>query len=825
MKQMPNRHRQWFGASVGSSFLRSVHGSPRWLLLVVLLAGFSYFWAASVSWASGTTQIGTGANSGLAPLNSSNENPTTSGPAGVVPAWSTVRGGTNPPSTTHNATPPQAPNAKQIATRTLGFGIPFSISDPQNLYIEVQLYLSKDRGQNWQFYARQNTSAKEFPFQAAEDGEYWFALKTLDRNRQLLPPGPAQVELKVLVDTKQPEVDFRVQTDAAGRIVCRWRASDPAINPHSVAIAYRPLVSIDDRENQWIAVPYRPVTEPQAGVFADQYAWFMESAANEVLVRLQISDSAGNQVTEERQIIAPRVTMKSGQLVLANPAQPTAELNPMSSNSAMALPGNGSGPLPLQESARFAQLPTNAAATEKGTNSPVEKPTPWPPHPERRPASQSVGYGKPESETSSPTRTNETSGNSASPAPAIGASNNKQSITWESVSQHANGMKQASGSAWPQSAGEQGSAPLLGSQFQGNSFQAESSTSGTSASQTSNNSSPPISNRQTTDGPAATDKPIPSDPVPIDAGATKVNGNRGGPWTAAPPGSGPMLPDRNANSAGNNPTSSSTPEARSTVPLFEQSVTASPASPVDTNFERPGLAANSSATPIKPIGFQESNSEPSSVMAPPRKIEIIGSKRFRLNYDLGGIHPEDVERVLLWVTRDGGQTWSSLGEDADQTSPFPVQLDDVGTYGFRIVFHTRSGLSARTPARGDDADVWISIDVNPPVATLTAAPYGRGDQAGHLVIHWQAVDEQLQMRPISLAWSNHPSGPWTWIVERTENTGSFAWKIGSEIPDQVYLQLTAVDAAGNVTTNQTNDPIDLSGLIPRGRIIGVQPIK
>ncbi len=823
MKQMPRRHRQYFGASYCSSFIRFISFTPRLVGIALLFIGSWFPVVFESKIATASTQVGTGVG----------QNRSTQNPTNAIPAWSTVRGGTTQPGPASNAAIASTPVAKQIATRTLGFGIPFSISDPQNLYIEVQLYLSKDRGQSWQFYARQNTAAKEFPFQAAADGEYWFALKTLDRNRQLLPPGPAQAELKVIVDTEQPEVDFRVQTDAAGRIVCRWRASDPAIDPNSVVIAYRPLVSIDDRENRWIAVPYRPVTEPQAGVFADQYAWFMESAANEVLVRLQISDSAGNQVTEERQIIAPRVTMKSGQLVLSDPAQPAADLNPMSSNSAMALPGSGAGPLPPQESARFAQLPSSSPATEKNANPVADNPAPWPPNTDRRPPSQSVGYGKPEIDPTHPNTATEPGANSTTASPAasnnnspnnISNANGNKSVVWESVSQHANGMKQSSGSAWPQSATDPSNpsnATRMGSQFN-----AESSSSSVLAAKSSEPmSTTPNALTAGLNLPAQTANTTASDNSVQGTSGAAGNSNSVGPWTAAPPGTGPMLPDRNQNQPQQNQSVPTANDGQPKSSTFLQTATASPTNTNDSSFDRPNSDRNSPTPSVQKIGFQENNSGLNSVMAPPRKIEIIGSKRFRLNYDLGGLHPDDVERVVLWATRDGGQTWNSMGEDADQTSPFPVQLDDAGTYGFRIVFHTHSGLSARTPARGYDADVWISIDVNPPVATLTAAPYGRGDQAGHLVIHWQAVDEQLQMRPISLAWSTHPTGPWTWIVERTENTGSFAWKIGAEIPDQVYLQLTAADAAGNVTNNQTNDPIDLTGLIPRGRIIGVQPIK
>ena len=70
-----------------------------------------------------------------------------------------------------------------------GFGVPFSINDPDNRFIEVHLYVSKERGQTWQYHDRTDPHETQFPYQSKGDGEYWFALKTLDRDRKLNPDG------------------------------------------------------------------------------------------------------------------------------------------------------------------------------------------------------------------------------------------------------------------------------------------------------------------------------------------------------------------------------------------------------------------------------------------------------------------------------------------------------------------------------------------------------------------------------------------------------------------------------------------------------------
>lgn len=206
-------------------------------------------------------------------------------------------------------------------------------------------------------------------------------------------------------------------------------------------------------------------------------------------------------------------------------------------------------------------------------------------------------------------------------------------------------------------------------------------------------------------------------------------------------------------------------------------------------------------------------------------IRYVNSRRFRLDYSLESLDPGQISRVVLWSTSDQGQTWTAWAEDTDNESPFPVEMNEAGLFGFRIVFHTSDGLAGRAPARGDDADLWIAIDLDPPVARLTGAPCGRGAEAGNLVIQWQASDAMLRNGPVRLSWSSGREGPWTLIGDGIPNHFQYAWKPDSQVPDRVHLRLDVTDAAGNIATSTTDQPVNLKGLIPRGRILDVQPVR
>ncbi|HMP78962.1 MAG TPA: hypothetical protein PKD54_05885 [Pirellulaceae bacterium] len=622
----------------------------------------------------------------------------------------------------------------RLATHLTAFGLPFAIDDPHQRFVEVQLYVSKDRGQTWQFYGRQPTDARSFPFQSSGDGEYWFAIKTLDRDRQLHPDGDLLPEQIVLIDTQRPVLDFRIQTDAAGRVVVRWRAEDENIDPASVRLEYRPLISANDAENAWVEVPYRAVTQPQAGVFADQYAWWLSISSQEVLVRMTIADLAGNQAIAERQISSPRVIMKSGQLAMSNPAETAAEFDAASSAS------NGSAGISTEDGSvqRLADTPgfaeyglpehnpirpisTGPAAAETGAS--------------QQPMSLDSDRGAAIPSTpAGPTPTPPTQV-VAGTSPSVA-----QSIRWESVPRAGNGTHENNQQSWPQH--PQQSPVLTGSGF--------------SAASSDTRSNAPLS---------------------------------GAPHEINQPSSAPRTPPIEYNSA--------------------------------NRLVIPSQLASAPGTQDHSVVDAHDRSKPGGAL----QTLSVNSRRFRLDYDLGAIAPSDVARVVLWVTKDRGQTWESYGEDPDQVSPMPVEVEGEGHYGFRIVVHTRSGLVGRSPARGDDADAWIRVDLSPPVAQITSAPYGRDEWAGHLVIHWTAVDEQFRHRPIHLSYATTGDGPWTMIADGLENTGNYPWKVDSNVPARIFLRLDAIDAAGNVTTSITTEPVDLSGLVPKSRITGVEAVR
>ncbi|MBA2116990.1 hypothetical protein HOV93_41840 [Planctomycetes bacterium FF15] len=216
----------------------------------------------------------------------------------------------------------------------------------------------------------------------------------------------------------------------------------------------------------------------------------------------------------------------------------------------------------------------------------------------------------------------------------------------------------------------------------------------------------------------------------------------------------------------------------------------------------------------------------STVGLPPGvTAQAINHKGFALNYGVDTVGPSGIGQIELWVTRDAGETWEPGGTDPDRQSPFDVEVQSEGTYGFRIVVEGGNGLTGRRPQPGDLADIWVRVDLSQPIATITNVVYGEGPHVGHLDISWNATDNDLADRPVSLYYASSADGPWKPIAEEIANSGQYIWKITPEVPADIFLKATARDRSGNVGEFVLKRAIANDGLVPRAQIRSLRPIS
>ncbi|MFG0267123.1 MAG: hypothetical protein ACF8AM_18520, partial [Rhodopirellula sp. JB055] len=206
-------------------------------------------------------------------------------------------------------------------------------------------------------------------------------------------------------------------------------------------------------------------------------------------------------------------------------------------------------------------------------------------------------------------------------------------------------------------------------------------------------------------------------------------------------------------------------------------------------------------------------------------IRHSDSNRFSLDFEIEAIGGRGVEAIELYGTTDGGLNWKRWGTDPDKASPFDIETNGEGIFGFQIVVVAANGLTSPSPLSGDAPDIVVVVDQTEPEVSITGARYGEADRAGSLVIAYRCQDQYLMSRPITLSFSDTPEGPWTTIAAGLRNLGDYVWPADPQLPRQIYLRIDATDQAGNVGSYVLDQPVDTRGLAPRARIRAFRSIS
>jgi hypothetical protein len=226
------------------------------------------------------------------------------------------------------------------------------------------------------------------------------------------------------------------------------------------------------------------------------------------------------------------------------------------------------------------------------------------------------------------------------------------------------------------------------------------------------------------------------------------------------------------------------------------------------------------------------------------RAQYINYLTFDMGYEVESRGPSGISRLDLWVTRDDGRTWMKWSQHDGKLPSVRVNLNvptnsfPEGSYGFRVVPVSGAGLSEREPVAGDAPDLRVVVDVTPPTLDLFP-PTGDPGNPDTLVVQWKATDRNFGEDPITIEWSDRPTGPWqpaaaaevlqTGVgqmpqpaqAKRLPNTGQFPWRVPAGLPPRVYLKVSARDAAGNVKEVITREPILVDLVKPRAKISGI----
>jgi hypothetical protein len=228
-----------------------------------------------------------------------------------------------------------------------------------------------------------------------------------------------------------------------------------------------------------------------------------------------------------------------------------------------------------------------------------------------------------------------------------------------------------------------------------------------------------------------------------------------------------------------------------------------------------------SVVPETPMAKATSSAEAPTATGPVA-VREVSSKRIVMDYEIKDIGPSGISTVDLWYTRDG-RKWDKCPIGAQRTSPYVLEVKEEGLYGITLVASSGIGLKKRPPRPGDNPQVWIDVDVTKPVVRIAGCTVGAGPEADNLTITWRAQDKHMGERPISLSYAETADGPWSSIAANVENTGSYVWKMPSNVPQRLIVRVEATDLAGNVGMAQTREPVLIDLAKPTVSILSVKP--
>lgn len=174
---------------------------------------------------------------------------------------------------------------KPTYTNKTRFRIPFKFDSAALKRMnarEVQLHVSQNQGDTWDLAQVLTPDGGKFEYVAQTEGEYWFAVKTLDGQNQLRPPrGSYETGLIVIVDTTNPVFDLSLSQIDVGKVQARWRASDTHLEIDTMRLEYLVPGSKD-----WALLDVAPRARGET-------SWVIKHTGI-VSVRGIISDTAGN---------------------------------------------------------------------------------------------------------------------------------------------------------------------------------------------------------------------------------------------------------------------------------------------------------------------------------------------------------------------------------------------------------------------------------------------------------------------------------------------------------------------------------------------------
>jgi tetratricopeptide (TPR) repeat protein len=216
---------------------------------------------------------------------------------------------------------------------------------------------------------------------------------------------------------------------------------------------------------------------------------------------------------------------------------------------------------------------------------------------------------------------------------------------------------------------------------------------------------------------------------------------------------------------------------------------------------------------------------------------FVRQREIRLTYATRG--DANVDRVRVFVSIDGGRTWTPIDHRVVAPGTAEVAVRQEGRHDFFMVLENAAGTSSAPPVAGDRPHVSATVDTLPPTMQVHQANLER-NAAGSLTarIKLSLIEENLSPDGIRVFYRAQPGADWTDAGSARYENGAIAIGLSSEI-ERADLRVVVTDLAGNRAFDDQLDvtaprpePVDTSTTLaaesspeaPASVVVEIQPV-
>ena len=182
---------------------------------------------------------------------------------------------------------------RSALTRSHRFALPVGGDLDRAGLAAVRLYRSTDAGTSWEPAGTFAPATSRIEQEVPRDGDYWFAVRGLDRGGQTRPAGPLGPEFRVTVDATPPRLALKGWWADEDRVRVTLRAEDGGLVRDSVRIRYLPA----DPAVGWTDLtPSAAEATSWDGLVRTDLTRTVETPFD-LTVRASATDAAGNEAT------------------------------------------------------------------------------------------------------------------------------------------------------------------------------------------------------------------------------------------------------------------------------------------------------------------------------------------------------------------------------------------------------------------------------------------------------------------------------------------------------------------------------------------------